>query len=33
MAYAARALDIPAAWTTLADLAALPAPDDVAADR
>jgi ATP-dependent Lhr-like helicase len=28
MAYAARALDVPAAWATLADLANLPRPDD-----
>jgi hypothetical protein len=28
LAYAARALDIPAAWETLADLANLPRPDD-----
>ena len=27
-AYAARALDVPAAWATLADLANLPSPDD-----
>jgi hypothetical protein len=28
LAYAARALDIPAAWATLADLANLPRPHD-----
>jgi hypothetical protein len=28
LAYAARALDVPAAWATLADLANLPRPDD-----